>query len=109
MDIFCYSSLVVGVVFIFFLIFILLFLSFSIFMVVILNFLFSFSWVASLGIMVILPLVINSFNIIGYTVGLSQRLESISLKLWGLDPIESYELCSNGFSNSVKSEVGWHW
>ena len=30
---------------------------------------FSFSWVASLIIRVILPLVINNFNIIGYTVG----------------------------------------
>ena len=42
---------------------------------------FSYSWVASLGISVILPLVISSFNIIGHTVGWSQRLESISLKL----------------------------
>ena len=42
---------------------------------------FSFSWVASLGIMVMLPLVISSFNIIGYTVGWSQCLDSISLKL----------------------------
>ena len=33
---------------------------------------YSFSWVASLGIRVILPLVINDFNIIGYTVGWSQ-------------------------------------
>ena len=41
---------------------------------------FSFSWVASLGIRVILPLVINIFNIIGYTVGWSQCLETISLK-----------------------------
>ena len=30
---------------------------------------FSFSCVASLGIMVILPLIINNFSIIGYTVG----------------------------------------
>ena len=33
------------------------------------NYKFSFSWVASLGIRVILPLVINNVNIIGYTVG----------------------------------------
>ena len=33
---------------------------------------FSVSWVASLGTRVILPLVINNFNIIGYTVGWSQ-------------------------------------
>ena len=42
---------------------------------------FSFSWVASHRIRVILALVINSFNIIGYTVGWSQCLDSISLKL----------------------------
>ena len=42
---------------------------------------FSFSWVASLGIRVMLPLVIHNFNIIGYTVGWSQCLDSISLKL----------------------------
>ena len=42
---------------------------------------FSFSWVASLGIRVMLPLVINNFNIIGYTEGWSQCLDSISLKL----------------------------
>ena len=29
---------------------------------------FSLSWVATLGIRVILPLIINNFNIIGYTV-----------------------------------------
>ena len=46
------------------------------------KFSFSFSWVAPLGIRVILPLVINNFNIIGYTVGWSQCLESISLKLY---------------------------
>ena len=45
------------------------------------KFSFSFSWVASLGIRVILPLAINNFSIIGYTVGWSQCLESISLKL----------------------------
>ena len=32
---------------------------------------FSFSWVASLGISVMLPLLITSFSIIGYTVGWS--------------------------------------
>ena len=42
---------------------------------------FSFSLVASLRIMVILPLVISNLNIIGYTVGWSQCLDSISLKL----------------------------
>ena len=42
---------------------------------------FSFSWVASLHIRVILPLVISSFNIIGYTVGWSQCLDSMLLKL----------------------------
>ena len=45
------------------------------------QFSFSFSWVASLGIRVILHLVINNLSIIGYTVGWSQCLESISLKL----------------------------
>ena len=45
------------------------------------KFSFSFSWVASLGNRVILPLVINNFNIIGYTVRWSQCLERISLKL----------------------------
>ena len=35
------------------------------------KFSYSFSWVASLGIRIILPLVINNFNIIGYTVGWS--------------------------------------
>ena len=42
---------------------------------------FTFSWVASHHIKVILPLVVNNFNIIGYTVGWSQCLDSISLKL----------------------------
>ena len=61
MDIFLLLPLVVGVLIIFILIFILLFLSFSIFLVVILKFSNSFSCVASLGIRVILPLVINNF------------------------------------------------
>ena len=45
------------------------------------KFSFSFSCDASLGIRVIFPLVISSLSIIGYTVGWSQCLESISLNL----------------------------
>ena len=63
--------------------FLFLFLSFFLFNFFWLHFKssFSFPYVASLGIKAIFPLVISSLSIIRYTVGWSQCLESISLKL----------------------------
>ena len=78
MDIFLLLTLLVGVLIIFFLeLFLFLFL-FHFFW---LDFKIFISCVASLGIKVIFPLIISSLSIIEYTIGWSQCLESISLKL----------------------------
>ena len=78
---FFYSPLVVGVLIHFILYFYFVFSSIFNFSFCGFKISFSFSWVASLGIRDILPPVINNFNIIGYTEGWSQCLDSISLKL----------------------------
>ena len=79
MDIFLYSPLVDLVLVIF---------NFDIFWFSFFHFLyfqscnfFFFSLVAFFGICVMFPLVVNSLSIIGYTLGGSQCLESISFKL----------------------------
>ena len=74
---------------------------------------FSFSWVASLGIRVILPLVINNFNIIGYTETLSIRGQVFAQNLnfspkstffWICKIPDSVETLKSNF----KSKFCWH-